>query len=54
MRKGAYVLVHTEGTPDVILMASGSDFASLLVDAAKTLAGEGVKVASCPCRPWNG
>ena len=43
VKKGAYVLVDTEGTPDVILMASGSEV-QWAVAAAKTLAGEGVQV----------
>ena len=53
VRKGAYVLVDTEGTPDVILMASGSEV-QWAVDAAKTLAGEGVKarVVSMPSMEW--
>ena len=53
VRKGAYVLVDTEGTPDVILMASGSEV-QWAVDAAKTLAGEGVKarVVSVPSMEW--
>ena len=53
VRKGAYVLVDTEGTPDVILMASGSEV-QWAVAAAKTLAGEGVKarVVSVPSLEW--
>ena len=41
------------GTPDVILMASGSEV-QWAVDAAKTLAGEGVKarVVSMPSMEW--
>ena len=41
------------GTPDVILMASGSEV-QWAVDAAKTLAGEGVKarVVSVPSMEW--
>ena len=53
VKKGAYVLVDTEGTPDVILMASGSEV-QWAVAAAKTLAGEGVKarVVSVPSMEW--
>ena len=53
VRKGAYVLVDTEGTPDIILMASGSEV-QWAVAAAKTLAGEGVKarVVSVPSLEW--
>lgn len=51
--RGAYTLVDTDGTPDVILMASGSEV-SVAVDAAKTLAAEGVgaRVVSVPCMEW--
>ena len=53
VKKGAYILVDTEGTPDVILMASGSEV-QWAVAAAKTLAGEGVKarVVSVPSMEW--
>ncbi len=53
MKKGAYVLVDTEGTPDVIIMATGSEV-QWAVSAAKTLAGEGIKarVVSVPCVEW--
>ena len=53
VKKGAYVLVDTEGTPDVILMASGSEV-QWAVAAAKTLPARASRLASCPCRPWNG
>ncbi|MCH7230119.1 transketolase [Glycomyces sp. L485] len=50
---GAYVLADTEGTPDVILVGTGSEL-QLAVRAAETLAAEGVKarVVSMPCREW--
>ena len=53
VKKGAYVLVDTEGTPDVIIMATGSEV-QWAVSAAKTLAGEGIKarVVSVPCVEW--
>ncbi len=53
--KGAYTLVDTDGTPDVILLASGSEV-SVAVEAAKTLASEGVgaRVVSVPCMEWFG
>ncbi len=41
--KGAYVLKDCEGTPDVILMATGSEV-GIIVDAAATLTAEGKKV----------
>ncbi|AHW60175.1 transketolase [Draconibacterium orientale] len=40
--KGAYILQDCEGTPDVILLASGSEV-STLVDGAELLAKDGVK-----------
>ncbi|QDS93649.1 Transketolase [Roseimaritima multifibrata] len=48
--KGGYVLADCEGTPEVILMGSGSEL-SLCVDAYETLTAEGVKarVVSMPC-----
>ncbi|MEJ5996785.1 transketolase [Corynebacterium sp. H130] len=51
--RGAYVLVDTAGTPDVILMGSGSEV-SLAVEAAEQLAEAGVKarVVSFPCMDW--
>ncbi|GAB3659800.1 transketolase family protein [Glycomyces tarimensis] len=51
--KGGYVLADTEGTPDVILIGTGSEV-QLAVRAAETLAAEGVKarVVSMPCREW--
>ncbi len=50
IRRGGYVLIDTDGAPDVILIATGSEL-SLAVDAQQTLAGEGVKarVVSMPC-----
>ena len=53
VRKGAYVLVDAEGTPDVILMASGSEV-QLAVAAAKTLAEKNIKarVVSVPSLEW--
>lgn len=41
--KGAYVVMDCEGCPDIILVASGSEVATL-VDGAKMLAEDGVKV----------
>ncbi|NUQ88760.1 MAG: transketolase [Glycomyces artemisiae] len=51
--KGAYTLLDTDGTPDVILLGSGSEV-QLAVEAAETLAGEGVKarVVSVPSIEW--
>jgi len=51
--KGAYVLVDTDGTPDAILIATGSEV-SVAVAAAELLKSEGVKarVVSAPCLEW--
>ncbi len=48
--KGGYVLEDCEGTPDVLLMASGSEV-ELCVKAKATLAEEGIRarVISMPC-----
>ena len=53
VKKGAYVLVDTDGTPDVILMGTGSEV-QLAVSAAKTLAADGIKarVVSVPSLEW--
>ena len=53
VKKGAYVLVDTEGTPDVIIMASGSEV-QWAVAAAKTLVDEGIKarVVSMVSMEW--
>ncbi|QGU02071.1 Transketolase [Corynebacterium kalinowskii] len=47
--KGAYVLVDTEGTPDILLMGSGSEV-QIAVEAAEVLAKDGIKarVVSMP------
>lgn len=51
--KGAYVLVDAEGTPDVILVATGSEV-QLAVQARETLAAEGIqaRVVSAPSLEW--
>ncbi len=51
--RGGYVLKDSEGTPDVILMASGSEL-SLALEAADTLTASGVavRVVSMPCMEW--
>ena len=48
--KGGYVLADCDGTPDIILIATGSEVA-LATSAAEVLAGEGIKarVVSMPC-----
>lgn len=51
--RGGYVLADTEGTPDVILIGTGSEV-SLAVEAREQLAAQGVaaRVVSMPCREW--
>lgn len=51
--KGAYVLADTDGTPDVVLIGTGSEVQHAL-GARDLLAAEGVKarVVSMPCREW--
>ncbi|OCG75639.1 transketolase [Microbacterium sediminis] len=51
--KGAYVLADSEGEPDVILIATGSEV-QLAVAAREQLAAEGVqaRVVSAPCLEW--
>ncbi len=48
--KGGYILQDTDGKPDLILIATGSEV-SLCMDAATELTGKGVKtrVVSMPC-----
>jgi transketolase len=48
--RGAYVVADSEGTPDVILLGSGSEV-HIAHEAAKALAAEGIKarVVSMPC-----
>jgi transketolase len=50
LAKGAYVLKDSDGTPDVILIATGSEV-PLALDAADLLAADGIKtrVVSMPC-----
>ena len=53
LRRGAYVLADCEGTPDILLLASGSEVAPTL-QARAILAEEGlrVRVISVPCLEW--
>ena len=52
LAKGAYVLADAVGTPDVILMGSGSEV-SLCVDAYETLLAEGVKARVVSMPSWE-
>ncbi|MDY6051800.1 MAG: transketolase C-terminal domain-containing protein, partial [Rothia sp. (in: high G+C Gram-positive bacteria)] len=51
--RGGYVLADTEGTPDVILIATGSEV-EIALAARIQLAEEGIaaRVVSMPCREW--
>ncbi len=51
--KGAYTLLDTDGTPDVILFATGSEV-QIAVKARELLAADGIaaRVVSMPCREW--
>ncbi|GAA1857908.1 transketolase [Myceligenerans crystallogenes] len=51
--KGAYTLLDTEGTPDVILIGTGSEV-QLAVAAREALAAEGIqaRVVSAPSLEW--
>jgi transketolase len=51
--RGAYVLLDTEGLPDVVLIGTGSEV-QLAVAAREQLAAKGVqaRVVSMPCREW--
>jgi transketolase len=51
--KGAYILKDTDGTPDVILVGTGSEV-QYAVAAAESLAAEDIsaRVVSMPCREW--
>ena len=51
--RGAYVLLDTEGEPDVVLVATGSEV-QLAVQARDLLAEDDIaaRVVSMPCREW--
>lgn len=48
IRKGAYTVLESEGDPEIVLMASGSEV-PLAIAAAKLLSGKSVRVVSMPC-----
>jgi transketolase len=51
--KGGYILLDTDGTPDVVLVATGSEV-QLAVQAREELAAKDIqaRVVSMPCREW--
>jgi transketolase len=50
--KGAYILSDSDGTPDIILIGTGSEV-PLCVDAAKQLSAEGKKVRVVSMPSWE-
>jgi transketolase len=50
--KGAYILSDSDGTPDLILMGTGSE-TQLCVKAAEQLRGEGKKVRVVSMPSWE-
>lgn len=52
VKRGAYVLQDANGTPDLILIATGSEV-SLAVDAAKLLAQKGTKTRVVSMPSWE-
>jgi len=53
VHRGGYVLLDTDGVPDVVLVGTGSEV-QLAVQARELLAAEGIaaRVVSMPCREW--
>ncbi|QXT36927.1 transketolase [Sphingomonas sanguinis] len=51
VKKGGYVLADCDGTPDIILIATGSEL-SLVADAYETLKADGVKVRVVSLPSW--
>ncbi|MGI4949871.1 MAG: transketolase [Janthinobacterium lividum] len=52
LHKGAYVVTRDEGTPDVILIATGSEL-GLAVQASEKLIADGVKVRVVSMPSWH-
>ncbi len=51
VKKGGYVLADCDGTPDIILIATGSEL-SLVVDAYETLKADGIKARVVSLPSW--
>ena len=53
VHRGGYVLLDTDGVPDVVLVGTGSEV-QLAVEARDLLAADGIaaRVVSMPCREW--
>jgi transketolase len=52
VEKGAYILKDSDGTPDLILIASGSEV-SLILEAQKQLSSEGIKARVVSMPSWD-
>lgn len=52
LAKGAYVLADCEGTPEILLLATGSEV-SLVLEAHERLAGEGVRSRVVSMPSWG-
>ncbi|GAB6095803.1 transketolase [Desulfatiferula olefinivorans] len=52
VRSGAYILKYAQGTPDIILIASGSEV-HLICEAADILAGKGIKARVVSMPSWE-
>lgn len=52
VRKGGYILLDTEGKPDIILMATGSEL-QLIVDAQKKLKEQNIKARIVSMPSWE-
>ncbi len=48
IRKGAYTAIESDGEPDIVMMASGSEV-PLAIAAAKQISGKKIRVVSMPC-----
>lgn len=52
VEKGAYILKDSDGTPDLILIASGSEV-SLILEAQEQLSTEGIKARVVSMPSWD-
>jgi transketolase len=52
VERGAYVLVEADGTPQIVLVGTGSEV-SLCVEAARRLAGDGIRARVVSMPSWE-
>jgi transketolase len=52
VKRGAYILIDTEGEPDIILIGTGSEV-SLVLDAGKQLNENGIKARVVSMPSWE-